>query len=59
MHLGHSCRSVMISDWPFPCQCQTSLITAEKLTRCDVREVKFEFHFDLGCWNFVAVNPEI
>ena len=62
-HLGHSCRFVLISDRPFPSQRQTSLntdlhsmqITAVKLTRCDDREVKFEFCFDLGRLNFLAV----
>ena len=52
-HFGHSCR--------LSCQCQTSLntdlhsmqITAEKLTRCDDQEVKFEFCFDLGRLNFL------
>ena len=61
--LGHSCRFVLISDRPFSCQRQTSLntdlhsmqITAVKLTRCDDREVKFEFCFDLRRLNFLAV----
>ena len=60
-HLSHSCRFVLISDRPFSCQCQTSLntdlhsmqITAEKLTRCDDQEAKFEFCFDLGRLNFL------
>ena len=49
-HFGQSCHFVLISDRPFSCQRQTALntdlhsmqITAEKLTRCDDREVKFE-----------------
>ena len=53
-HLSHSCR--------LSCQCQTSLktdlhsmqIMAEKLTRCDDQEVKFEFCFDLGRLNFLV-----
>ena len=59
----NSCRFVLISDRPFSCQRQTSLntdlhsmqITAVKLTRCDDREVKFEFCFDLRRLNFLAV----
>ena len=60
---GVVCRFVLISDWPFSCQCQTSLntdlhsmqITAVKLTQCVDREVKFKFCFNPGRLNFLTV----